>query len=62
MSRQRSRALLTTRSALIFVITFLVAASAGTLTYMSTHTVAEALMAAGVAAGGSLGLLPTIIE
>jgi len=47
---------------LIFVITFLVAASAGGLTYMSTHNVAGALIAAGVAAGGSLGLFPTIIE
>lgn len=62
MSGKKSRALLTTRSALIFLISFLVAAAAGGLTYVSTHDAAESLIAAGVAAGGSLGLFPTIIE
>jgi hypothetical protein len=62
MPRKQSRALLTTRSAVIFLISLLIAATCGGLTYISTHDVAESLIAAGVAAGGSLGLFPAIIE
>ncbi|MEV7674564.1 hypothetical protein [Streptomyces sp. NPDC088752] len=62
MTGPRDQALLSLRTALIFVLDLLAAAAAGGLTYLSTHRVPDALIAAGVAAGGAVALFGTIIE
>ncbi|MFF4098708.1 hypothetical protein [Streptomyces sp. NPDC001903] len=62
MPGPRNQALLSLRAALIFVLSLIAAAVAGGLTYLSTHRVPDALIAAGVAAGGALALFSTIIE
>ncbi|WP_435972044.1 hypothetical protein [Streptomyces sp. Qhu_M48] len=62
MTGPSNRALLSLRAALVFVLSLLVAAVAGGLTYLSTHRVPDALIAAGVAAGGAVALFGTIIE
>lgn len=62
MVRKRPQAPFTTRAAMILLLSILVAAVAGGLTYVNRHRVIEALVVAGVAAGASLGLFSNIIE
>ncbi|MFF4741583.1 hypothetical protein [Streptomyces sp. NPDC001268] len=62
MTGPHNQALLSLRAALIFMLSLFAAAVAGGLTYLSTHRVPDALIVAGVAAGGALALFGTIIE
>ncbi|MGV9255009.1 hypothetical protein [Streptomyces sp. NPDC003697] len=62
MPGPRKQALLSLRAALIFALSLLAAAVAGGLTYLRTHRVPDAIIAAGVTAGGAVTLFSTIIE
>lgn len=52
--------LLSLRAAVILLLATLVGAVAGTLTYWDQHSIAKALLAAGVAWGGSVALFMKI--
>lgn len=58
----QGQALLTIRSALIFLLTALVAIAACLLTYAARHSIPEAIIAAGVSAGVAVGLFNSLIS
>ncbi|MGW2703853.1 hypothetical protein [Streptomyces sp. NPDC001340] len=62
MPQNNPPTLLTLRSALVLALSLLVAVAAAGLTYWSTRSLPQALIAAGIAAGGALVLFNTIIE
>ncbi|MFI0479705.1 hypothetical protein [Actinomadura sp. 9N215] len=62
MSCPQHRPLLTTRAAVIFLTAFVVGCGAAALTFWATGSVPEALLVAGGALGGAIGLLNQIIK
>ena len=61
MTHTNSPALLTLRAALIFTIALLVGGTAGCLTFLTQHDLAQAALAGGGAFAVSIGLLNGII-
>lgn len=53
--------LLTTRAALVLAVACLIGVLAATLTFLATGSAPMALLAAGSATGGSIGLLDQIV-
>lgn len=60
-STPKPPALLTPRAALVLLLAVLTGVAAGVLTYLARHSIPEALLTAGAAAGAGIGLYNHLI-